>query len=341
MSFTNKVIALSWYPLLWGYFLLEMYKQQQYTRRVIGREMNSVGIRPDVLPIEVRKKIFKYYGTAVPALVGAFLSQLRHQQLHADERYILTLFGAATGLFDDLFDNGKYSDHEILEILQRPENIITENPETHLFIHLYTKALEKVSAPSTVKAACLEVYSAQRNSRKQKNGRLSQEELLNITAQKGAASLQLYGCLLNHGTTPQLLSILSKTGIVGQMENDIFDVWEDTSAGIQTLANSTSDLTVLRQRYLQAIDDVLLAMDTADIKSSMAARLFIMIAARGLVCIDFYQKATMSNNGKFVPASLQRIQMICDMDTLVAQWQSLQHYLGLCGSKHVHLDPHN
>ena len=109
------------------------------------------------------------------------------------ERRALTYQGAMTGLFDDFFDKEKISDEEVRTFMELPGNAIPNNSRQQLFLKFYMKALDYSHSPQLTLTYLQKVYQAQVESKKQAApGKLSREEIKQITIQKGGLSVLLY-----------------------------------------------------------------------------------------------------------------------------------------------------
>jgi hypothetical protein len=304
---------------------IQKLRTKKWVSEVLKRESVSI----NDLPASARKKILLYYGVAVPALAGSFFAFIRGNKISENEKRTLTLSGAATGLFDDMFDEEKHSDAYIRKILETPEIVIPEDMETRAFKALYIHGLSTCANTTLVKNNCLEIYKIQIESRKQKDGHMSVENLAELTRRKGVLSLRLYASLLDATLPASMIHVVEEVGSVGQLENDIFDVWRDLRDGIQTLATLPDQLESLHTAYRHRVDTALAAFKYAGLESNIAQKFFCLMAARGFVCLDKYRQLAHANQGKFRPGLYTRQQLLCDMQTPWAQLRLMRHYVWL------------
>ena len=85
------------------------------------------------------RKINKYYGLAVPAILGEAFCSLTSQKMKLNERWALTSQGVVTGLFDDFFDDASIADDVIEAMLNNPDSYKTTNTGEELIIDFYIR----------------------------------------------------------------------------------------------------------------------------------------------------------------------------------------------------------
>ena len=274
------------------------------------------------------KKIMSYYGLAVPAFLGEGFCLLRGKQMTATERHQLTYLGALTGLFDDFFDEKHMTKAHILELLNAPEKALPANAHETLFLRFYNKALAG-NNPVLIKEYFNKVFDAQVLSEKQKNSKIHTEEIKAITFQKGGISILFYRSVFEEMVTADEYKLLYALGALGQLENDIFDVYKDHQESIKTLATTTTSISSLKEMYVSLFSEVLTLLEHTDFAASNKKRFaaFVsLIGARGLVCLDLLQQAEKTTGGIFKLDTYTRKQLICDMDTRISQCRLVKYY---------------
>ena len=275
------------------------------------------------------KKIRTYYGNAVTSILGEAFCTLRGRSMSPEERQQLTYMGAFTGLFDDLFDHGEATDAHILEMVNDPDPMRARNDRERLFVLLYQKALGGHNTEA-VQHRLREVFEAQVLSRKQRNPDLDQEQIWNITRQKGGASLLFYRSAFSQPLIKAEEDMLFTLGGLGQLENDIFDVYKDHLEGINTLMTTTSDVRSVRDRYLSEYRSVMTLLKATDFSAGnkkQFGHLVKLIAARGLVCLDHLAEAQRQSHGEFLIKEYAREQLICDMEERSNQRKLLRYFV--------------
>ncbi len=284
--------------------------------------------RDDSLTDKDVKKIMSYYGLAVTAFLGEGFCLLRGKQMTATERHQLTYLGALTGLFDDFFDEKNMTKAQILELINTPESALPANAHETLFLRFYNKALAG-NNPALIKEYFKKVFDAQVLSERQKDRSIHKEEIKEVTFQKGGISILFYRSVFEEVITADEYKLLYSLGALGQLENDIFDVYKDHQESIKTLATTTTSIQSLKETYVSLFCEVFTLLEQTGFSTSnkkQFAAFVSLIGARGLVCLDVLQQAEKTTGGIFKLDTYTRNQLICDMDTRSSQWKLIKYY---------------
>jgi hypothetical protein len=309
-KYLSNLIAI---PSLFVY-LLQCYKQQkEYLKEsiLLDLEHEKQYISQDLTQKDYHKITF-YYGLAVP-VISEVLAVLKSVKITPSERKTLTYLGGLTGLFDDFFDEEETSEEHIQELLNNPSLEITKNVNERLVVQFYLKALEQKHSKRIIKSANL-VYAAQISSKKQRDVKLSSEEILEITKQKGGASLLFYRAALEGNITNLEKDLLLNIGLLGQLENDIFDIDKDAQQQLSTLATTSTSMLDLRTQFQSILTQIYMLIEQTDFPKRNRikfSRLIATIACRGLVALD--QLVEVQGKEKFEVSNYSRTQLICDM----------------------------
>lgn len=275
------------------------------------------------------QKIKKYYGYAVPGILGEGFCFLRGIELQANERETLTFLGAATGLYDDLFDKKAATDEHILNLTLHPKNTQANDFHEEVFIKFWTIALANCQNPASLMKVAEQVYWAQIDSRKQESKEISEEEIKSITYSKGGMSLEFYRAGLNHAPTLEESKMLYALGAIMQLENDLFDIWKDREDGIFTLATSTNKIAALRKEYENKHQELIqaLALCSFPEKNKIRFMRFVnLILHRGTVCLDCLEECERQTGGVFKLHEYSKMQLICDMEKPRNIWKAFKYY---------------
>ncbi len=260
-------------------------------------------------------KIRGYYGTSVP-VIADFFCQLKGMEMNSSERRTLTYLGSLTGLFDDFFEEKYTSNEHIKELINNPTIEICKNSHERLFIQFYLKALEQEHSKRIKKYFNI-VYDAQVLSKEQSNPSITSDEILHITKQKGGISILFYRAALAGDIDDLEKELLLNIGLLGQLENDIFDLNKDYHEGIFTLATTTKSIANLQNSYQYILDTVYTLIERMNFSTKGKKRfskLIAIIASRGLVCLAQLKK--LEDGGSFEIQRYSGNQLICDMGKL-------------------------
>jgi hypothetical protein len=306
-------------------------RQEEFIRHSLAVDIREIKkVNDGSLSEKDFRKIFNYYGLAVPAVLGEGYCLLRGKEMSLSERDRLTYMGALTGLFDDFFDEKETPELHIRELINNPAPSLAYNSYEELFLSFYLKALERPGS-ETVKELLNRVCDAQLRSIKQKDPGISKEDIKSITLEKGGASLLFYRCAFPGEPGENEQKMLCLLGGLGQLENDIFDIYKDYQAHIRTLATTAKEISELRSFYISLMKDVYRMLDqTAYYRKNKKkfARLLSLISSRGLVCLDHLKKQENLGGGNFQPAAYPRGKLICDMEKTGNRLKLFRYYLG-------------
>ncbi len=313
----NRLYNLLSFPRIFLYTVNALRTQRIFIKnnlepliKEFQKDQNSELTNSDV------KKIRRYYGYAVPAILGEGFCILRSETLTQNERIALTYLGALTGLYDDFFDKLDTSDSHILELTTNPDEKITRNIHEFLFVKFYLIALNHCPSPNLLKQRFLGVYEAQLLSKRQKDSKLSTEEISSITLLKGGVSLLFYRSALVGQPNKNEESLLYKLGGLMQLENDIFDIHKDYQDNISTLVTTVRKISELRITYTRLHKETMNLLSLTHFAKNnklFFMRFINLIIYRGSVCLDCLERNETLTNGFFSIKDYERKHLICDM----------------------------
>lgn len=262
-------------------------------------------------------KINRYYGLLVPSILGEAFCILRNKKMTEDERWASTSQGVITGLFDDFFDDLKLDEAQILEMVMHPETISGNTTNERVYLNFYLKSLEHAAYPERIKKQLLAVHRAQLESLKQEALTLGQDEIWEITKQKGGESVLFYRTAFNHRLEKGEAVALYQLGALMQLENDVFDLYKDAQGNIDTLPTTIRPIQLLRKKFDAELEKMLLSCRDMDYPRRQVSRFLdriMPIICRAYVAFEQYEKLEGENNAVFNINSFTRKQLICDLE---------------------------
>jgi len=275
------------------------------------------------------EKIRKYYGIAVPAILGEGYAILRGKPLTDTEREIQTYLGGLTGLFDDLFDEKKIEGERLMEMIQNPKESQAQSSFELLFLKFYMRALE-LGNPEPIINLLVKGFHAQVGSEEQVNDTITRERIVEVTREKGGVFIQFYRAGFEGEPSHEENKMLYNLGGVGQLENDIFDIYKDDQDGIKTLSTTHSSIQELKDTYedwIQMYETSLEGLQV-DPETKIKFRSFTRILyLRGKVCLQQYADLETRMGGRLNVAKCQRESLICDMGKTKNQLKLLIQFL--------------
>ena len=277
------------------------------------------------------KKIESYYGNAVASILGEGFCVLSGKSMTKEERTALTYLGALTGIFDDFFDKLNTPHNHIKNLIDHPDNTKAHNAHEELFLTFWNKAKENLPSIELSTTVFHRVFDAQVLSQRQTNENLSKEEVKTITFEKGAASIQFYRTVFGQINNEQEYKLIEKIGQIGQLENDIFDVYKDNENQINTLVTSCNRINEIRELYLNIFNQIrTLVYQTTYEETNIEnfLRFISTIISRGFVCLDFLEKSEDVISG-FISKNYLRKALVCDMENPINILKNLHYYAKL------------
>lgn len=275
------------------------------------------------------KKITGYYGLAVPAILGDAFCTLRGEGMTEKERLSGTCQGAMTGLGDDFFDKQRLSAQGVKDFIEKPEQFTGNTASERLFLNFYKTALANAPKPEQMQAQISKVFQVQLLSKQQDSPGLAYDLIKDITIRKGAESLLFYRTAFEHPLRKGEEKMLYCLGGLMQLSNDIFDVYEDRQAGVNTLvttATKIKDLRVLYTALLQIGTEAAYRSGyTKKNTRKFLGLLHMGIFSRCYVCLDQLHRIENGSGGIFKLNTYTRKDLVCDMDTVSNKMRSLNY----------------
>lgn len=270
-------------------------------------------------------KINHYYGLAVPAILGEAFCRLHGKEMTLTERRASTAQGAMTGLFDDFYDENFLNDDGINTLLTNPQHSTLKSNEK-LFTSFYHLAINNVPDADKMKQALAEVQSAQQKSKLQLSNAISQEEIEQITFEKGGSSLLFYRTAFLPQPNEYEHHVIHQLGALMQLCNDVFDVYKDRESGVNTLITKCRDIRYIRSFFITHLRQAFEEARQLNLPMLNIHRFLSLISmgifSRAMVCLDQLEALQQLSGGQFKVDQYSRNQLICDMDLKMNMWRS-------------------
>jgi len=326
INYIKNLFAL---PLLYFTFIKNLKYQKKYIEISLASDIEvSKKNNDNSLDNSDYKKITTYYGLAVPAILGEFYCMLRAEKMSDKERLASTYLGGLTGLFDDFFDKRKLSETYILKLIDQPYDMAGNNENEKLFLKFYQRAIENSKDANLLKSYFFKVFDAQVQSKKQLLKEIEAEEIKNITFLKGGISLLFYWSVFSDCSNEEEEILVFKLGSIGQLENDIFDVYKDYQEGIKTLLTIEKNIANIKKIYTSLFEEIILLIQQFNypVKNKRKFLRFIsFVICRGFVCLDMLEKKEEVTEHLFNLSAYNRKDLICDMENPI-NFIKLIHY---------------
>lgn len=231
-------------------YLINYYSQKRFFNKFNELHQILNNSKPTLKKYDLFR--IKDYSLRLYAICGGIHRYLSDKKLTQTERIRLTLLGAFSPIYDDFIDATK---ENIVNL-----KIFVKNPFYYIPINLKEKAgqeiLKKLFAYNKhrLKDIYPHIYKthlAQLRSKKQKNNTPSNNELEKITYAKGGYSILLSRYMIDTELIDNEYEMWYNLGALLQLLDDIFDIFNDISNNIHTLANTTDGIASL-EKYLDS-----------------------------------------------------------------------------------------
>lgn len=263
------------------------------------------------------KNRIQKYAIYIPAFITFAYSKLNSSAFSKSEQHAITALGALTALFDDLFDTYRYSDEYILNLIRNPQIESKPTPEIKLLLSLFEIFEQNSVHAQSADKLISKVAQSQINSRRQISDNISIDELKQITSDKGGFAMQLYRRAFQEPISPEEDALYYAIGAIGQLENDIFDVYTDTQCGIKTLANSALTLSELEIYYRYLENNIFENLQKTEFSTRQKQEFTIilrLITARAKVALNQYKHLIKTDENISQLIIFTREDLICDME---------------------------
>jgi hypothetical protein len=305
-----------------------MRLQQQFMQKTIQKEINFIKTENDgSLKESDFYKITNIYSLIVTGLFCELFCNLYGTKMTEKERLASTYQCALVGLFDDFFDaNNGWNSDDLKKIIQNPADFKGENSRQVFFLTLVNKIHQLEGVYGRIMPHTKAVFHWQEQSILQINGNLDQNQLTEITKQKGVSSFSFLRSVLNHPITDDEYDFVQSLGLVFQLYDDIFDVYDDKESNIQTFMTDTKDIGKVKTMFFDSYIDAKVKLEklpVAEKNKRFFNKILSVLYSTALVQLQQLQAAQKNNNNIFDLQKLTRKDLVCDM-------QKPKNYLRIC-----------
>jgi hypothetical protein len=273
------------------------------------------------------KRITKYWQLGLN-IICENLYHLTGKKLNAEEYNRIILLSVFGPLFDDLFDD-KILDHgQIESLVANPDEYIAINKTDDLVKEIYLKILQLTPDEKQFTDHLQKVFYWQKESLKQLNENITEEELYKITYNKSYYAILLYCAVLDHYPGQEMLEILYPIAGLMQLTNDAFDVWKDVQSKVYTLPNLYRNFEQLQQHFMAEIASInnKLCLLPYPLKARQTYAITIhSLHAMGWMSLEQLKNATKNTSDFAELGTLSRQALVCDMDSIKQQMEWLKH----------------
>lgn len=300
--------------------------QEYYIRRYLNPYLRGFDTQNDGTFTAKDAKRMRYYARSAPTISGASYALLKGRKMSHAERLQMTKLSAAAPMFDDYFDDENLSEARLKVMITQPETCLPQNTKEAVFIGLLQEIKAKVTHFAFFNEVCLKVFDSQMDAKRQEKGGLSAEEVKKITFDKGGYSTLLFKTIMEQPDLPSENEAIYHFGGMVQWVDDAFDVYEDTQAGLQTLATPNVNIRLAWQEFEAEIAVMKklffkIPLPPQNIKRFWDLQMFFF--SRTMVCFEQLSALQGAENDTFYPEKYERKALICDME----KWENIKKWM--------------
>ena len=275
---------------------------------------------------ETFKKIVKSHSIYLTIVNDAFtLLHGRKTTLLEQERSIN--YFICSSLFDNFFDDKILTLTEIESITFQSENYEPKRFDEKVSLRAHYFLLNDMKLVTDYLKILRREFEAQVASMNQFDTSISDEEIKRITFEKGGNAVLMCRYYLDIAPTKEEEECWYQLGTMIQLSNDLFDIYKDVNAGIQTLATRCKNAASIECMFLQQINNMRKNIESLPYSKSNKQTFSISMAATyslGLVAIE--QLKRLQDSAAQLPSfnSLPRKLLIVDMEKPSNIWRWLK-----------------
>ncbi|TAG08610.1 MAG: hypothetical protein EAZ35_09755 [Sphingobacteriia bacterium] len=286
---------------------------KKYTNSLFKELDQILKIEMYSLSKELKKRIFSY--TAISCIYASWICALRGKGLTQKEKKNLIYLGAITPILDDLTDSLRITSAEILHLLKNKNE--SEQHEIIIAKYLY-KQLQNIQNED-FNSIFEEALISQDASILQLEERfLNENELREITCNKGGVWALLYRAVLDNPLKLDEKDVLITLGYALQQTNDMFDIYKDNINKQQTSFTNSKDINKNHLAYESTLKKIISQLKILDYNKKDIEKCLIEIStitSRGMVFLN-QLILLQGNSSDFNITKFTRKQLVCDMEKI-------------------------
>jgi hypothetical protein len=234
------------------------------------------------------KKIKKFQGIQQYIINDSF-AKLENRYTNTIERENNKLYFILASLYDDLMDENIVSQAVLNEMFLNPAHAKTESFNEEVLINTHLKLLNLVQDKEAYQKVLNNIHQAQIDSLEQLKNDILLERILSITERKGGYSLLMCRHYIQMSANEAIDNCWYQLGGMIQMTNDLYDIYKDTMAGINTFANTQNEFEKIRDQYVSQVHNYKLSIEKLAFDDSKKLKFQIklsLIPALGYVALE-------------------------------------------------------
>lgn len=202
-----------------------------------------------------RKKIAVSYGIYKPMICDAFI-RLQGRTINKREKERFIYYFICSSLFDDFTDYELITGEQLYAVSFQPDRFIPATFDETVFLYAHRLLRDFVRDKAGYDDVSRKLFQAQMQSKKQYNTTLTEDEIRQITFEKGGNAVLLCSYYLEHEADEYTYACWYKIGTLIQLTNDLYDIYKDLKDGISTLPDQMTDAYAFEAFFTGLIRDM-------------------------------------------------------------------------------------
>ena len=221
-------------------------------------------------------------------------------------------------IYDDFFDENDLSAEEIKTLMSAPESFKSKNAVEELFIFLLKEVYQNLPNQESFAFYFEKLFYAQEESKRLLDASLTTKEVKEIAFEKGGYTALLFRSILSHDLIEGEKEALYQLGAVGQLMDDIFDLYDDVEEGLNTIVTrfgfDFKPMVELYEVEILKLKEQILNLEYSKSNKERFIREIMLMVNGGTLCANQFLLAQKNNNNRFDISEIGRAPLICDME---------------------------
>jgi hypothetical protein len=268
-------------------------------------------------------KVVKSHSVFLAIVYDAF-TLLHGRTTNAAEQERSINYFICSSVFDNFFDEKLLAVDQIESITFQPEQFIPSTFDQKAFLAAHLFLLNGMQDTTDYFVVLRKEFDAQSASLKQFDLTISNEEIQDITFEKGGNAVLMCRYYLDVQPIKEEEECWYQLGTMIQLSNDLFDIYKDLQHNNQTLPVRCTDVYAMEKLYMKQVYGMKNNIHALPYSQSCKRTFSISMAATyalGLMGID--QLKRLQHNSSQLPPlkSLPREALIIDMEKPINIWR--------------------
>ncbi len=307
------------FPFVGINYGVRMLKQYQYVQSTIKPLILDCCEKASFsLTKQHARELFRTYPLYTVCCNAENFLLFKGRKINANERKRITLGGIMASLSDELLDEDSWSLDDLI-LLLNDKKVFSELSARAQLLVLINEAFKSTGYINEGYLDQLQkAFLVQANSAIQFKNDISFQEAASITKDKGGQANLLIGYLLDGKFSELENKFIYQTGVLGQLMDDIYDIYEDLQQNIHTAITKSKSIDEMENFFTnecRLMNDLVRQMPLSKKLQNRLIRYTTFIPACAFIALEQFKKVEKQYGGP--PSSwksLPRKLLIVDME---------------------------